>query len=319
MYKLNFPIKKLPIFPVIKQNVWEEFNSNPWAAGSRIPQPSCKCGRGHIPTKTELKTLQKKDIKIKCECGEEFYLTEAFIKAICSDKTPESGPGLISDKIEVGTFLLTTPVGTVLFKEEFKNIFRVYLGVVTSGFVSLGDSPKIAVLYMSTDGFSYISSCADNLDQVSITYKAYGSNNSAVDWVKSIHSSRRLASEGDYDAAIAILGTATELFARKEFLLLNPALSKQSEDKIREKWQDYKNIERFGRKGLPGVINEWGRGQFKDTVFKFWKNKVWELRHKTFHGKRSTLRERDYDKALSSTLTIIFKIKPAAMTDLAQI
>ena len=322
MYSLPYPLATLyGLLPQVDpQRVlyWDDFMENPWVG--RNPQPDChKCGRGHIPRPGDILKLQVEDVRITCECGSSFTLTEAFRNAIYRDRTDEAAVHFIADWVEVAT--LKPNVGSleiIPFRSRFATVFRVDLHPsvpLSEASEPLGfPGPLLAIPYwMASDGFALLTiwSGASAPEGCQVTYNAYGSLEGAEtpDWVKTIHSARRLEIQKDFDSAIALLGVATEAFARSEFLRRSPEAAVAQA----HRWLQHKK----SKHGLPGVLEEWSSEKLPPSIFATWKDQVWDVRNLTFHEARTPTDEETFRSALDTTLALIFGLRPASMLDLA--
>ncbi|MEX2245968.1 MAG: hypothetical protein WEC75_04710 [Dehalococcoidia bacterium] len=323
MQFLRFSIKHaLPGAPILRQDeiiYWDDWMSNPWAG--RNPQPDCKaCGRGHIRNQGQLEQLQHGDVAITCECGASFRLTEAFRHAIKQDRTAEAAHLLMAEWVEMATIQPKVPsIVVVPFRTPFARLYRVEISpsipIRTQGDLSVVHKLFTTVYWIALDGFVLLSVWAggDAPDGITITYSAYGSLefDGAPDWVRTIHSSRRLEIEEDWDAATALLGVATEAFARQEFML-----ERQGKSPLEETWRKFKE----SRGGLSRVLRSWceQRGVPEQELDE-WQSQVWDQRNLTFHESRATLGLDDFREALDVTLRLIFSLRPAAMLELSAV
>jgi len=316
-YPLATLCGSLPKLDPSRVSYWDSFMENPWAG--RNPQPDChKCGRGHIPAPDEISQLQVEDVQITCECGSSFTLTEAFRNAIRRDRTPEAAVHLIADWVETAT--LSPNIGSlepIPFRSRFAAVLRVdlYPAVpVSDPTRPLGfPGPLLAIPYwIASDGFALLTIWAGGSvpEGCRVTYNAYGSleGTATPDWVRTIHSARRLEMRKDFDSVIALLGVATEAFARAEFLRRNP----QTAVAHAARWDKYKG----SKGGLPGVLERWSADGLPPPVFPAWKKQVWALRNLTFHEARTSPDEETFRSALDATLALIFGLRPAAMLEL---
>lgn len=291
---------------------------NPWAG--RNPQPDChKCGRGHIPTPDEISQLQVEDVQITCECGSSFTLTEAFRNAIYRDRTGEAATHLIADWVEVATLTPNIPsFEAIPFRSRFATVLhvRVDRSYPASGPADMSGllGAFVAIPYwIASDGFALLTIPTGSSvpEGCNVTYTAYGSLEEAEtpDWVRTIHSARRLEMQKDFDSAIALLGVATEAFARAEFLRHPRQVGAGHSDN----WKKYKE----SRRGLHKVLEGWCPATLPPSVLPTWKEQVWDLRHLTFHEARTLPDEETFRSALDTTLALIFGLRPAAMLELA--
>lgn len=322
MHFLPYPLSTLYPFlgkpDTSRIRYWDDFMENPWVGPN--PQPDChKCGRGHIPTTNEVLQLQSGDVRIDCECGSSFTLTEAFRNAIYRDRTDEAAAHLIADWVEVAS--ITPNVGSfepIPFRSHFSRVLRVDLSCSYSA--TWPPQPSgllgtfIAVPYwIAVDGFTLLTvPVAQPLPEgCMVTYKAYGSleGNQTPDWVRTVHTSRRLEMEKDFDSAIALLGVATEAFARAEFLMGSPNATISQSDS----WRQHKD----SQGGLYRVLEKWSSGTPASSVLPNWKQNVWDMRNLTFHEERTLPDEETFRSALDTTLALIFGLRPAAMLELA--
>lgn len=327
MQILPYPLARLygplPQLDETRVSYWDDAMEIPWV--TRNPQPDChKCGRGHIPTPEEMEKLQLEDVPITCECGSSFTLTEAFRNAIYRDRTDEASARLTADWVEVAS--LTPNVGSfepIPFRSRFASVFRVDLQPQ----VPISDAqqfprvplpgPLVAVPYwIAPDGFLLLTIWSGDSpvpEGCLVHYKAYGymEGTRPPSWVRSIHTARRLEQDREFDAAIAMLGVATEAFARGEFVRIGPR--GRGGDDLAKRWRDYKDKKR----GLSKILEEWGDGRIPPLVFTTWKDQVWEQRHLTFHEQRTAFDPEAFRSALDVTLALIFGIRPASMLELS--
>jgi hypothetical protein len=119
----------------------------------------------------------------------------------------------------------------------------------------------------------------------------------------------------EYDTAIALLGVATEAFARSEFIRRVSVSGTPAGGKLAGPWEKYKK--KMG--GLPGVLRGWAQGvpNLSPYVITTWEDQVWALRNLTFHEERSSPDEERFRCALDVSLALIFGIRPGAMLELA--
>jgi hypothetical protein len=172
----------------------------------------------------------------------------------------------------------------------------------------------LAVPYwIAVDGFALLTvAVAEPVPEgCTVTYKAYGSleGTETPDWVRTVHTARRLEMQKDFDSAIALLGVATEAFARAEFLR-QPS---QAEAANAGSWQKYRD----SRGGLYRVLEKWRPATLASSVLAAWKEQVWVQRNLTFHEERTLPDEEMFRSALDKTLALIFGLRPAAMLELA--
>jgi len=316
-YRLADLCASLPKLDPTRVSYWDDLMENPWAG--RNPQPDChKCGRGHIPTADDISKLEVQDVQITCECGSSFTLTEAFRNAIYRDRRDEAAVHLIADWVEVAT--LRPNIGSfelIPFRSPFATVF--WVDVCTAVPVSAISErlafpgPLLAVPYwVAPDGFALLTvwSGSSVPEGCTVTYSAYGSLEASQtpDWVKTVHSARRLEMQKDFDSAIALLGVATEAFARSEF-----SRRTSQATVTHAKWDKYKK----SKGGLPRVLEEWSAGRLAPSVLATWKDQVWDLRNLTFHEARTSVDEEAFRSALDTTLALIFGLRPSAVLELA--
>jgi hypothetical protein len=263
--------------------------------------------------------LQVKDVGITCECGSSFTLTEAFRNAIYRDRSDQAPAHLIADWVEVAT--LRPNIGSlelIPFRSRFAAVFRVDLSPsvpVNENSEPLAlPGPLLAIPYwVAPDGFALLTvwSGVSSPEGCRVTYTAYGSleGGKTPDWVKTIHSARRLEMQKDFDCAIALLGVATEAFARSEFL----RRASRAANSQAVRWEKYKQ----SRRGLRNVLKEWADGRLPSSILDTWNEQVWQLRNLTFHEERTSAEQETFRSALDTTLALVFGLRPAAMLEVA--
>jgi hypothetical protein len=322
-YKLAVLRGMLPTVPSERIEYLDWWMDNPW--GGRNPQPDCVggCGRGYVPTDDDLRALAVGDVTVSCECGARFCLTEAFRHAINRDHTPASGSLLISNVVEMATITPNVPaLEAVFFRTKFERVFRVDLQVGYS--VTAAEHSAVGFLgafvalphWIADDGFSFITvpAIADLPERCAVTYSAYGYLDGVeiALWVRRVHSARRLADEHNFDAAISMIGVATEAFQRNvprgDSALPNGTTGTPTAPRRKKQRGE----------GFPSRIEAACRERgVADVIFADWRDQVWKFRDPTFHGDEISADAGLFRSALDATLALMFALRPAAMLELA--
>jgi hypothetical protein len=168
--------------------------------------------------------------------------------------------------------------------------------------------------YIADDGFLLLTVPLEDFpaERVSVKYTAYGMRESMriPDWVRGIHTARRLEEQTEIDAAMSMLAVATEAFARERFFQDAPEAD-QSRAAIA--WKRAKRQQR----GVPNLLRGWLATATESPDVDEWEANVWDRRNTTFHQERTELALREFRRALDTTLHLVFAVRPSAMLELA--